>query len=86
MVLYNLLNGTDIRSVDDETEKKIQEIIETEFGNATILMVTHRLTAIRSFDKVVVLSAGVLIEHGAPDVLLADPAGALRKLYDSQMD
>lgn len=48
----------------------MQEAIATRFPNCTILSVMHRLDAIRSFDKVVVLHEGEIVEHGAPDKLL----------------
>ncbi|CEJ83028.1 hypothetical protein VHEMI03060 [[Torrubiella] hemipterigena] len=71
-------------SVDAATEAKMTEIIDSEFPGATILMITHRLTSIHSFDKVMVLDAGKLAEFGAPATLLADDASVFSQLYKSQ--
>jgi ATP-binding cassette, subfamily C (CFTR/MRP), member 1 len=50
----------------------MQEAIATRFPNCTILSVMHRLDSIRSFDKVVVLHQGDIVEHDGPDKLLAE--------------
>lgn len=43
-------------------------------------MITHRLSRIRSFDRVGVLDGGVMAEYGAPEELLADESGRLSGL------
>ncbi len=68
-------------SVDAETERKINDIVETEFQHATVIMITHRVSGIRRFDVVGVLDGGVLAEYGAPDELLAVENGRLSSLY-----
>lgn len=45
-----------------------------------MVMVTHRLSGIRRFDRVAVLSTGVLAEYGLPEELLADGESALSRL------
>ncbi|KAK3181488.1 hypothetical protein K4F52_007198 [Lecanicillium sp. MT-2017a] len=67
-------------SVDAGTEGKIHDIVETEFRHATVIMITHRLSRIRSFDRVGVLDGGVMAEYGAPEELLADESGRLSGL------
>lgn len=71
-------------SVDAVTEAKMTEIIDSEFTGATVLMITHRLTSIHSFDKVMVLDAGALVEFDAPATLLDDESSAFSQLYKSQ--
>ncbi|KAH8728019.1 putative ABC multidrug transporter [Phaeosphaeriaceae sp. PMI808] len=56
-------------SVDQATERLIQEIIRTEFSTYTVLSVSHRLEMIMDFDKVVVMDKGEIVEVGKPDVL-----------------
>lgn len=63
----------------------MSEIIETEFKDATIIMVTHRLSSIHSFDRVMVLEAGELVENDAPASLLANPSSKLQQLYRVQV-
>ncbi|OAA71991.1 ABC transporter [Akanthomyces lecanii RCEF 1005] len=71
-------------SVDSATEQQIQDIVEREFKQSTVVMVTHRLSGIRRFDRVAVLKAGELAEYGPPDELLADGESALSVLYEAQ--
>ncbi|OAR00109.1 hypothetical protein LLEC1_04813 [Akanthomyces lecanii] len=71
-------------SVDSATEQQIQDIVEREFKQSTVIMVTHRLSGIRRFDRVAVLEAGELAEYGPPDRLLADGESALSVLYEAQ--
>ena len=52
----------------------MQEVIETEFSEQTVLAVVHRLTYIESFDKVAVLDQGQLVDFDRPSALLARPS------------
>ncbi|KAG9554448.1 putative ABC multidrug transporter, partial [Aureobasidium melanogenum] len=56
-------------SVDQATEKVMQEIIKTEFERYTVVAVSHRLDMIMDFDSVVVMDKGCLVEVGNPRVL-----------------
>jgi ABC-type multidrug transport system fused ATPase/permease subunit len=56
-------------SVDQATEKIMQEIIRTEFRNYTVVAVSHRLEMIMDFDRVVVMDQGSIVEIGVPRVL-----------------
>jgi ABC-type multidrug transport system fused ATPase/permease subunit len=62
-------------SVDQATEKVMQEIIRTEFQGYTVVAVSHRLEMIMDFDKVVVMDQGSVVEIGVPRVL-AEEAGS----------
>ncbi|POR39545.1 ABC transporter [Tolypocladium paradoxum] len=73
-------------SVDATTESQILEIVQTEFGRSTVIMVTHRLSGIRAFDTVAVLDHGALVEYGPPGELLAIPDSALAKLCETRAD
>jgi ABC-type multidrug transport system fused ATPase/permease subunit len=56
-------------SVDQATEKIMQEIIRTEFQSYTVVAVSHRLEMIMDFDRVVVMDQGSIVEIGVPRVL-----------------
>ncbi|KAM3456042.1 hypothetical protein MY3296_001911 [Beauveria thailandica] len=71
-------------SVDTMTEAKMAEVIARKFEDATVIMVTHRLSLIHSFDKVVVLNTGEIVEYGPPAELLSDTTSALYQLYRVQ--
>jgi ABC-type multidrug transport system fused ATPase/permease subunit len=62
-------------SVDQATEKIMQEIIRTEFQSYTVVAVSHRLEMIMDFDRVVVMDQGSIVEVGRPRVL-AEEAGS----------
>ncbi len=70
--------------MDTATEQQIQDIVDREFKQSTVIMVTHRLSGIRRFDCVAVLKAGELAEYGPPGKLLADDQSALSVLYEAQ--
>ncbi|KAH0371885.1 putative ABC multidrug transporter, partial [Aureobasidium melanogenum] len=56
-------------SVDQATEKVMQQIIKTEFEKYTVVAVSHRLDMIMDFDEVVVMDKGCVVEIGKPRVL-----------------
>jgi ABC-type multidrug transport system fused ATPase/permease subunit len=62
-------------SVDQATEKVMQEIIRTEFQGYTVVAVSHRLEMIMDFDRVVVMDQGSVVEIGVPRIL-AEEAGS----------
>lgn len=57
-------------ALDSETERTIQESIDTLKGNYTILIVAHRLSTIRNADRVVMMYKGRIEEIGSFDELL----------------
>jgi ABC-type multidrug transport system fused ATPase/permease subunit len=62
-------------SVDQATERVMQEIIRTEFQGYTVVAVSHRLDMIMDFDRVVVMDQGSVVEIGVPR-LLAEEVGS----------
>jgi ABC-type multidrug transport system fused ATPase/permease subunit len=56
-------------------------LIEEEFTSQTVILVTHRLHAIKNYDRVVVMDAGRILEDGSPQVLLSDVNSVFYKLY-----
>lgn len=70
-------------SVDLQTDKLMQKIIEEHFKNSTIIAVAHRLETIRGYDKIAVFESGRVVEEGTPDELLADRGSKFRALWDS---
>ncbi|KAK1597503.1 ABC transporter [Colletotrichum navitas] len=58
-------------SVDAETEALMQEIVDTEFGDCTVLAVMHRLKHVSRYDRVALLGDGELLEFGEPACLIS---------------
>ncbi|KAL7934474.1 P-loop containing nucleoside triphosphate hydrolase protein [Trichoderma chlorosporum] len=67
-------------SVDDETENIMQEIIDTQFKECTVLAVMHRLQHIRRYDRAAVFGDGQLLEYDDPEALLSGDSD-LARLY-----
>ncbi|OAP62557.1 ABC transporter [Fonsecaea erecta] len=57
-------------SVDQDTERVMQEIIATEFQDYTVVAVSHRLSTIMDFDRVAVMDHGEIVEVGNPRTLV----------------
>ncbi len=60
-------------ALDSESEKLIQESVDTARGRATIVMIAHRLSTIRNCDKIFVFSEGRLVEQGSFTELVSRP-------------
>ena len=58
-------------ALDDETQAAIAEGIHSLQAGATILMITHRLAAVRNADQILVLDGGRIVETGKHAELLA---------------
>lgn len=68
-------------SLDHATDRLMQDIIRKEFEGYTIVMVSHRLEMVMSFDKVVVLDAGSVVENGVPSELVEQDGSWFRDLW-----
>ena len=72
-------------SVDTETERLIQLGLEKVLAGRTSIVIAHRLSTIRHASRILVLSAGRLVEQGAHDELIAKNglyAGLYRLQYE----
>jgi ATP-binding cassette, subfamily B, bacterial len=71
-------------SIDSKTESVILEALDRLMEGRTAILIAHRLSTLRSVDKIVVLNEGRLVEEGTHDELYAN--GALyRQLWEAQM-
>lgn len=70
-------------ALDTETERKIQEALETLMQDRTTLVVAHRLSTIENADKIVVMEKGAILEAGNHQELL-DADGHYARLYRLQ--
>ncbi|MEI7847874.1 MAG: ABC transporter ATP-binding protein [Chloroflexota bacterium] len=73
-------------SVDTETELLIQQALERLMKGRTSIIIAHRLSTVRSADKIVVLDEKTIRETGTHQELLALKDGLYRRLYSVQRD
>ncbi|NOT34907.1 MAG: ABC transporter ATP-binding protein [Candidatus Eisenbacteria bacterium] len=59
-----------LSSVDTHTEHEILHGLEGEMRKRTALIVSHRVSAVRDADEIVVLDHGAVVERGTHDALL----------------
>ncbi|KAJ2046057.1 ABC transporter C member 13 [Coemansia sp. S16] len=58
--------------VDQETDRKMQELIRSEFSDSTVLTIAHRLDTIMNSDRIIVMEKGEIVEMGPPQELIAN--------------
>jgi ATP-binding cassette subfamily B protein len=71
-------------SVDPETERQVQQALETLLQGRTSIIIAHRLSTVRGADRILVLHHGRLNEQGSHDELMRVEDGIYRTLYDLQ--
>ncbi len=72
-------------ALDAESESLFRDALEHLKEGRTTIVIAHRLSTVHQADNIIVMQAGKAIEQGSHRVLLQDPQGAYRKLYDYQL-
>ena len=70
-------------ALDTVSESKVQEAFARLLRDRTTFVVAHRLSTIKSADKIVVLAVGQVVQMGDHDELI-DQDGLYRELYDPE--
>ena len=70
-------------ALDNESEKVVQDSLETLAKNRTTFVIAHRLSTIRNAEKILVLTENGIAESGSHRELI-EKGGIYKKLYEIQ--
>jgi len=70
-------------ALDTESERLVQQALETLMADRTVLVIAHRLSTVTNADKIIVLEKGRIKEMGTHDELM-EKAGLYSNLYNIQ--
>ena len=78
-------------ALDSESEFLVQQAIENISSGSgesspTVISIAHRLSTMRSADKIAVLQDGAIVEYGTYDELLKNKDGFFHQLVQRQLD
>jgi ATP-binding cassette subfamily B protein len=71
-------------SLDSESERLIQEALESLMRGRTSFIIAHRLATVRHADRIIVIAGGRAVESGTHDELQAIEGGAYQRLASLQ--
>jgi ATP-binding cassette, subfamily B, bacterial len=71
-------------ALDGETEEAIQDALARLMRGRTVIAIAHRLSTVNSFDRIVVLHAGQVVQDGPPAELVSQE-GLYRTLVMREM-
>ncbi len=71
-------------ALDYESERMIQQNMKAICQGRTVLIIAHRLSAVRDADRIVVMERGQIVEAGNHQALLQRPDGLYAYLYRLQ--
>ena len=71
-------------ALDSKAEIMIEKALQNIIKDKTVIAIAHRLSTLRSMDRIIVLENGKIIEEGSIDELLKNKSGTFHKLYQLQ--
>jgi len=72
-------------SLDSESEALIQQAMERLMKGRTSIVIAHRLSTVRSLDRILVFDRGEIVEQGTHKALTARAGGLYRGLFERQV-
>ena len=73
-----------LSAVDAETDTKIRTALRQSLGDATVILISHRVTTLMQADRILVLEGGRVADLGSHRELISRP-GIYKDIYDIQM-
>jgi ABC transporter fused permease/ATP-binding protein len=73
-------------SLDSESERLVQEALETLMKGRTSVIIAHRLSTIREADKIIVVDNGKIAEEGSHEELIQQENGIYKHLSSLQFE
>jgi len=70
-------------ALDTESELAIQSALDRLMRGRTVIAIAHRLSTLRSFDRIIVMDRGRIVDDGSPTELASRP-GPYRELLRKQ--
>jgi ATP-binding cassette subfamily B protein len=71
-------------SLDSESEALIQQAMERLIKGRTSIVIAHRLSTVRSLDRILVFDRGEIVEQGTHAALASRAGGIYRGLFERQ--
>lgn len=73
-----------LSAVDSETDSMIRHALKEHMKNATVILISHRVTTLMGADRIMVLNQGGMEEIGSHQELI-QKQGIYRRIYEIQM-
>ena len=73
-----------LSAVDAETDAKIRAALKERMAEATVILISHRVTTLMQADRILVLDGGKVADVGTHAELIVRP-GIYKEIYDIQM-
>lgn len=71
-------------ALDSESELLIQDALHNLIKNKTTIVIAHRLSTVRSMDRIIVIENGKIIEDDTHEQLINKDEGTYKKLWNLQ--
>lgn len=69
-------------NIDPFADQFVQSILTEKFNDCTIITIAHRLNIIMSYDKILLLDEGKIMEYDHPFILLKKKNGAFASMIE----
>ncbi|MCK5750053.1 MAG: ATP-binding cassette domain-containing protein, partial [Oricola sp.] len=71
-------------SLDNDSEKLVQDALDRVMKGRTTIVIAHRLSTVVNADRIVVMEAGRVVEEGNHRTLIGKPGGVYARFYALQ--